>query len=84
MGELILPTHSHNYIKESNNKQSLFLYYHNGSESDMSEYPRCEIIVKIKRHRTTLEDNLNIVSFFDYNDPITIGIKNMFNSLIEI
>ena len=86
LGELILPNHKHSYIKEYNSNPSFFIFYHYGSESDMAEYPRCEIILKIKRNNGV--DTLNLhersskyISIFDKNDPISIGIQNMFNEL---
>jgi hypothetical protein len=80
-GSLTLPNHKKSYIKQDNNYRSIFVYQHNGSESNNSLYTRCEIIIRIKRNRLTIEDRQDYKSIFEYNNPTTIKVRNTFNRL---
>ena len=78
--ELVLPNHNQFYIKENNNyNNTFFVYYHNGSESDTSQYLRCELIVKKSKI-----DSIPCISIFNKNDNVSKGINKIYNSLNKL
>lgn len=47
-GILVIPRHTYSYFKykTQTNKSTVFIYYHSGSESDVSKFPQCELIAR--------------------------------------
>ena len=48
-GEMVIPEHTHWYYKLVPEKEVILIYQHWGSESDVTTYPQCELIVKSKK-----------------------------------
>ena len=73
-GEMIVPRHLKHYFKHKNNNTCIFIYEHEGTESDRAVYPQCELIVASNDEGETQFD-------FPYDTPVSQNIIDLFNEL---
>ena len=77
-GQLALPRHLQSYYKTKRKSKSIFIYEHNGSTSDHSDYKRCELIVRWKIGGGS-ENDVTYFSLYDSN--ISKGVQSVFNAM---
>jgi hypothetical protein len=71
-GEMSIPRHLQAYYKNKKPGNCIFIFEHNGSESDHSEYPQCELIGKWK-----VTESENVKYLFDYNNNISLEVRKI-------
>lgn len=76
-GELSLPRHLQTYLKNKSNKTCIFIFEHIGSESDNSQYPQCELIIKYNNENKNEEPTYN----FKYNSIVSENTNYVFNQI---
>ena len=74
-----LPHHKDGYYKKSNKNKCVFIYIHGGSESDISEYPQCEIIALSNNKIAN-----DVQCEFDYDSEIAQRMIYIYNKLDNI
>jgi hypothetical protein len=74
-----LPHHKDGYYKTNKNYKCVFVYIHGGSESDISDYPQCEIIALSNNKKTN-----DVQCEFDYESEIAQKIIYIYNRLDNI
>lgn len=73
--DIILPRHKQYYYKFNNSKKrTILIYEHEGSKSDHSEYPRCELIVKWK---IDSDDSDDVEYYYNASNPISKHIEEI-------
>ena len=74
--ELILPRYIKAFYKNKNDGKSIFIYQHNGSSSDHSKFPKCELILRWK------ETNVEQIEYnFNSKNNISKGINEIYEKL---
>jgi hypothetical protein len=76
-GEITLPNHLEAYFKNKSSKQCVFIFEHNGSESDNAQYPQCELIIRYNSESKSEEPTYS----FPFIEPISKGVNYVFNQL---
>jgi hypothetical protein len=76
-GELTLPRHLEAYFKNKSTKTCVFIFEHNGSESDNAQYPQCELIIRYNSENKSEEPSYN----FKFSEPVSKGVNYVFNEL---
>ena len=71
-GEMSIPRHLQAYYKNKKPGPCIFIFEHDGSESDHSEYPQCELIGKWK-----VTESENVSYSFGYNSNISKEIRKI-------
>ncbi len=75
-GQLMIPDHAKAYYKFKPTRDTIFLYEHLGSESDVADYPQCELIVK-----TSIDDVHKQTTSFSPSDPLVVDTFELFRRL---
>jgi hypothetical protein len=75
--KIITPRFIESYYRKYRDRESIFIYEHNGSESDNAQYPQCELIVK------WFIGTKNTDYFFDYKSSISSSINKIFKLVNE-
>ena len=79
-GEMIIPRHIGAYYKIDSSKPCIFIFEHNGSESDYAKYPQCELITKWDTSKKA-GDKDSLTYVFDFDSDISKGMFKVFNEL---
>jgi hypothetical protein len=74
-----LPHHKDGYYKTNKKHKCVFIYIHGGSESDITDYPQCEIIALSNNKKTN-----DVQCEFDYESEIAQKIIYIYNRLDNI
>jgi hypothetical protein len=77
-GTLVIPEHTQCYYKLKPNTKTLFIYQHWGSESNVLEYPQCELIVRVKRDNLQKQDML-----WDPESKVVQQVYKAFNLMTD-
>ena len=77
-GAMILPRFNKTYYKMSNDKKTVLIYEHMGSDLDKKEFPHCELIVQENK-----KDPEDMVRKFDYNSEVSRIVKHFFQKMCE-
>jgi hypothetical protein len=73
-GEMTLPYFSQSYLnnRNTNDNPYIFIYEHTGGESNIIDFPQCELIVKYDKSTTFS---------FNWDERVSIGCRRMFEEL---
>lgn len=72
---IILPNHTKSYLRYDNKLPTILVYENKGSESDMAEYPQCELIIRYNQN--------GINRSFSNNDKIIKDVWNIYEDIYD-
>lgn len=75
-GSLTVPEHAMCYYKLKPSKQTYFIYQHWGSDSDLPDFPQCELMVMTPRSNPR-----NQISMFPAGSEISMKVFDVFRQL---
>jgi hypothetical protein len=82
LGELILPRHINGYCRfiRDDTKPSIFVFCHQGSETDLLAYPHCELIIQLNSQDiTTLKKDPDKIMYFASSWKYENGLNPIYN-----